>query len=200
MCNDAEIGYDGEKYTRVGEPTEAALKILVEKMGLPDAPPPASAAEAASHFCELRAAEWERLATLEFSRSRKSMSVLCKNRLSGKNSLFVKGGAPRRPEKGVGASGWREWWARVVGGPSVEPSRAAATHAAPRPCCSTESGRHSRCSPPLLQRLRAVATHAAPRPYCSTRERAAALRRAQDRRGARCPHDGRTARRAPPPL
>jgi len=32
MCNDAEIGYSNGQYTRVGEPTEAALKVLVEKM------------------------------------------------------------------------------------------------------------------------------------------------------------------------
>ena len=27
MCNDAEIGYSDGQYTRVGEPTEAALKV-----------------------------------------------------------------------------------------------------------------------------------------------------------------------------
>ena len=91
MCNDAEIGYADGQYTRVGEPTEAALKILVEKLGKPGTPPAASAKDAATHFTAIRAAEYDRLATLEFSRTRKSMSVLCKNVVNGRNILLVKG-------------------------------------------------------------------------------------------------------------
>jgi Ca2+-transporting ATPase len=91
LCNDAEIGYDAGTYTRVGEPTEAALKVLVEKMGLYGAPPPADAAAAASHYCSLLSAGFSRQATLEFSRSRKSMSVLCRPLGGRLNSLFVKG-------------------------------------------------------------------------------------------------------------
>ena len=91
MCNDAEIGYADGAYTRVGEPTEAALKVLVEKIGNPDAPPPTSAEQAAAYYCGLRGAEWTKLATLEFSRVRKSMSVLCRGVGTGRNALFVKG-------------------------------------------------------------------------------------------------------------
>ena len=92
MCNDAEIGYSDGQYTRVGEPTEAALKVLVEKIGLPNTPPPISAAQSAAYYGGLRAAEWSKLATLEFSRTRKSMSVLCRRVAGGGgNSLFVKG-------------------------------------------------------------------------------------------------------------
>jgi hypothetical protein len=29
------ISYDGGKFKRIGEPTEAALKVLVEKLGVP---------------------------------------------------------------------------------------------------------------------------------------------------------------------
>jgi Ca2+-transporting ATPase len=93
MCNDAEIGYDADsaQYTRIGEPTEAALKVLVEKIGMPGTPPPVSAAQCADYYGSLRTSEWERLATLEFSRTRKSMSVLCRSVGSGRNALFVKG-------------------------------------------------------------------------------------------------------------
>ena len=37
LCNESGVEYDDVKmkYMAVGEPTEAALKILVEKMGLP---------------------------------------------------------------------------------------------------------------------------------------------------------------------
>ena len=75
----------------MGEPTEAALRVLVEKLGLPGAPPPHNITAAASHYCGLYAASFTKLATLEFSRTRKSMSVLCRHTRSGKNLLFVKG-------------------------------------------------------------------------------------------------------------
>ena len=42
MCNDAEITFKDGQYTRVGEPTEAALKVLVEKLGMPGVPPPSN--------------------------------------------------------------------------------------------------------------------------------------------------------------
>lgn len=37
MCNDARIVFDTEEgtYGRIGEPTEAALSVLVEKLGVP---------------------------------------------------------------------------------------------------------------------------------------------------------------------
>ena len=69
MCNDAEISYTDGQFTRVGEPTEAALKILVEKIGVPNTPPPKDVAMSASYYAGLRAAEWTKLATLEFSRT-----------------------------------------------------------------------------------------------------------------------------------
>jgi hypothetical protein len=36
LCNDATIKYSEGKYKRIGEPTEAALKVLVEKIGIPN--------------------------------------------------------------------------------------------------------------------------------------------------------------------
>lgn len=37
LCSDSAVEYDDAKmkYRAVGEPTEAALKVLVEKLGLP---------------------------------------------------------------------------------------------------------------------------------------------------------------------
>lgn len=39
MCNDAQIVFDAGEgtYGRIGEPTEAALSVLVEKLGVPGA-------------------------------------------------------------------------------------------------------------------------------------------------------------------
>ncbi|KZT28530.1 calcium-transporting ATPase [Neolentinus lepideus HHB14362 ss-1] len=96
ICNDAKVTYHPEKnsYSNVGEPTEAALKVLVEKLPCPDAElykslsflSPAIRANAINDFLE-RAIP--RLLTFEFSRDRKMMSVLV--RLGGSGALFAKG-------------------------------------------------------------------------------------------------------------
>lgn len=100
LCNEASIEYTKGKYVRVGEPTEAALKVLVEKMGVPD---PVEQQKLQSgrkenpsahvKFCnDYWKAKFDTVATLEFSRKRKSMSVLCKPvGSSSGNVLFVKG-------------------------------------------------------------------------------------------------------------
>ncbi|OQR98970.1 calcium-transporting ATPase 1, endoplasmic reticulum-type [Achlya hypogyna] len=98
MCNESEIEYNDGKYVRVGEPTEAALRVLVEKAGVPDAKAqaelealktsnPAKAVQFCNSFWKK---QYNKLATLEFSRDRKSMSVLCTSEAK-KNVLFVKG-------------------------------------------------------------------------------------------------------------
>jgi len=91
LCNDAEITYSDGQYGRVGEPTEAALKVLAEKVGVHGTAGPADAAAAATHYSSVLNAGHERQATLEFSRSRKSMSVLSRQVGARLNSLFVKG-------------------------------------------------------------------------------------------------------------
>lgn len=96
LCNDATIVYNAEKasYSNVGEPTEAALKVLVEKIGCRDPEltknlktygPSARANAVNEHF----ARKIQRLLTFEFSRDRKMMSVLV--RLNGTGALFAKG-------------------------------------------------------------------------------------------------------------
>ncbi|KAJ7063132.1 Ca-transporting ATPase [Mycena amicta] len=96
ICNDAKIVYNSDKgvYTNVGEPTEAALKVLVEKLGCRDADvmkslaslSPAVRANAVNEHFERSIT---RLLTFEFSRDRKMMSVLV--RLNGAGALFAKG-------------------------------------------------------------------------------------------------------------
>lgn len=119
LCNDAKIIGNDEAlenelkknngkesiekiYERVGEPTEAALCVLAEKLGgmahYFDGPivdrqglhvniPPS---EFASANVDAWRQNFPRLCTLEFSRDRKSMSVLCRQG-SGSNRLLVKG-------------------------------------------------------------------------------------------------------------
>ncbi|KAF5386800.1 hypothetical protein D9615_001857 [Tricholomella constricta] len=96
VCNDAKINYNVEKdaYTNVGEPTEAALKVLVEKIGCMDAEvtkslSSLSAATRANAVNDFFERSIPRLLTFEFSRDRKMMSVLVK--LNGTGALFVKG-------------------------------------------------------------------------------------------------------------
>jgi Ca2+-transporting ATPase len=118
LCNQAVIRYVDGKYERIGEPTEAALKVLVEKIGVqgmePSSDPSVQVSQVANHWKSL----YPQQALLEFSRDRKSMSTLCgyastnaeddtpdatpsrRTRSStkvagGKNKLYVKG-APER--------------------------------------------------------------------------------------------------------
>ncbi|KAJ2868867.1 hypothetical protein GGI22_000602 [Coemansia erecta] len=96
LCNDATVAYSHEKaaHTHVGEPTEAALKVLVEKVGTHDAAFNAtlaalSNADRAQACCQWLGQRYRRLATLEFTRERKSMSVLVSS--DGGTDLLVKG-------------------------------------------------------------------------------------------------------------
>lgn len=130
LCNDAEIltvkgenttnnsiqkdfeattKLEGYTFSRVGEPTEAALCTLVEKICrtsaprgsssgnsiLPlsldmNAPPPLEEEIGSYHVGKIRS-KYPRMATLEFSRDRKSMSVLSYSTETNKTRLLVKG-------------------------------------------------------------------------------------------------------------
>ncbi|CDJ68017.1 calcium-transporting ATPase, putative [Eimeria necatrix] len=102
ICNEAHLNIasgfpDSDHYERMGEPTEAALLVLVEKLGLFSDEQIASKANtkrSVAHptpFCDYWKDQYKDLATLEFSRDRKSMSVLSRNLKTQKNVLFVKG-------------------------------------------------------------------------------------------------------------
>ncbi|KAF9452248.1 Ca-transporting ATPase [Macrolepiota fuliginosa MF-IS2] len=96
ICNDAKIVYhpDKDSYSNVGEPTEAALKVLAEKIGCRDEEltksiTSLSHTERANAVNEYFESKIPRLLTFEFSRDRKMMSVLV--RFNGTGALFVKG-------------------------------------------------------------------------------------------------------------
>ncbi|KAI5422080.1 calcium-transporting ATPase, endoplasmic reticulum-type [Lathyrus oleraceus] len=103
VCNDAGVYFDGRLFRATGLPTEAALKVLVEKMGFPDIKSRNKTRDmqgAANNTMDcdtlkLGCSEWwnrrsKRVATLEFDRVRKSMSVIVREP-DGQNRLLVKG-------------------------------------------------------------------------------------------------------------
>ncbi|EYU18907.1 hypothetical protein MIMGU_mgv1a0005741mg, partial [Erythranthe guttata] len=94
ICNDADVEKAGQDksghYVANGMPTEAALKVLVEKMGLPNE---LSSTSSSGYDGVLTCAyTWnkieQRIATLEFDRDRKSMGVIVSS--STGNKLLVK--------------------------------------------------------------------------------------------------------------
>lgn len=92
LCNDAGVTHSEHKYSATGMPTEAALKILVEKMGLSEESPHQSILCTSDllHYCQQWNEVERRIATLEFGRDRKSMGVIVNSRC-GKKTLLVKG-------------------------------------------------------------------------------------------------------------
>ncbi|KAJ5894373.1 hypothetical protein N7495_006064 [Penicillium taxi] len=96
LCNAATLAYDAKTgaFSNIGEPTEAALRALVEKIGTSDAatnekhfrlPVSERLHNASAHYESLLPVQ----ATYEFSRDRKSMSVLVGKGTEQK--LLVKG-------------------------------------------------------------------------------------------------------------
>jgi magnesium-transporting ATPase (P-type) len=98
LNNKAGIVYDTDNFNKLGEPTEAALKVFAEKVGQYDktfkrAEPATKNPEGYTQFL---AAKYPSIATLDFTSERKTMSTVVKGlSVSGKNSLLVKG-APER--------------------------------------------------------------------------------------------------------
>ncbi|KAK1651034.1 hypothetical protein QYE76_068839 [Lolium multiflorum] len=91
LCNDASIAHSEHQYVATGMPTEAALKVLVEKMGLPGGYTPSQDSSDLLRCCQWWNNDAKRVGTLEFDRTRKSMGVIVKKTDSGKNLLLVKG-------------------------------------------------------------------------------------------------------------
>lgn len=96
LCNDSSISFDETTlaYSNAGEPTEAALKCVVEKLGTADSSfneklaglTPIQRVQACNDHI---ATQFTRTHTMEFSRDRKSMSVIVSGARG--NSLMVKG-------------------------------------------------------------------------------------------------------------
>lgn len=103
LCNESTLGYHVNKdgfgnYTKTGAPTEAALLVLAEKIGVPDAsinartpalPPTQRASVALNYWNSL----YRRDHMLDFDRDRKSMSVVVTELNRNKQWLLVKGAA-----------------------------------------------------------------------------------------------------------
>ncbi|XP_076890840.1 calcium-transporting ATPase, endoplasmic reticulum-type-like isoform X2 [Bidens hawaiensis] len=103
VCNDAGVYCNGRVFKVTGLPTEAALKVLVEKMGVPDikARKKIHGLQIMANYLidnnnvKLGCCEWwtkrsKRVGTLELDRVCKSMSVIVREP-SGHNRLLVKG-------------------------------------------------------------------------------------------------------------
>lgn len=99
LCNDASLAYSDisesdEGFVKIGDPTEAALKVLAEKLGVPDNRSWVSISQLKKEERVIAVSNYwhstcQKLTTLEFTRNRKSMSVLVNEK--GKNRLLVKG-------------------------------------------------------------------------------------------------------------
>ena len=92
LCNDSRLAFDSRAgvFSSIGEPTEGALRVLTEKVG-PSAPP-GTQPEDCVHYASAKHEErLPRIATYEFSRDRKSMSVVVQN---GKQQKLLVKGAP----------------------------------------------------------------------------------------------------------
>lgn len=91
LCNDATLSYNKKKdlVERIGEATEAALLSFTEKLNFFKLK--TSATNFVSVVSEHIKSLFVKEITLEFSRNRKSMSVLCKNLKTNKKIMFVKG-------------------------------------------------------------------------------------------------------------
>ncbi|KAF8059661.1 CA1 [Scenedesmus sp. PABB004] len=92
LCNDSTLCYQpgAGTYARIGEATELALRVFVEKVGLPGGADPAGPPRecvANAHW----AAAYARTGVLEFSRDRKMMSVLVEG---GGGAFLLTKGAP----------------------------------------------------------------------------------------------------------
>jgi magnesium-transporting ATPase (P-type) len=97
LCNEASLIHNGSgTFAKAGESTEAALKVVSEAIGIP--PGVGSCARSDDWDARVRLASdyWQstfkkRQAVLEFTRTRKSMSILGVDVKSGRQNLLVKG-------------------------------------------------------------------------------------------------------------
>merc|ERR1712142_538212 len=94
LCNDSALDYNEAKkmYEKVGEATETALVVLAEKMNVVGVDKTnLSPKDAASAVSDAMKKEYVKELTLEFSRDRKSMSVMLSPAAGGPDKMFVKG-------------------------------------------------------------------------------------------------------------
>jgi Ca2+ transporting ATPase len=118
LCNESVLSLDHHNgtFNIIGEPTEGALRVLVEKLGTPNSNYNASKRNATADEClhfhsKFYESQSQKLATYEFSRDRKSMSVLVTGK-ANQRRLLVKGAPESILERCshalVGASGKKQ--------------------------------------------------------------------------------------------
>ncbi|MCO5574895.1 hypothetical protein L7F22_028689 [Adiantum nelumboides] len=102
VSNEAGVAFSNHQFCAIGIPTEAALKVLVEKIGVLDreALERIRKQDIIDHsldylvvklgYCDWYSKRVEKVALLEFDRGRKSMDVIVRT-CSGDNKLLVKG-------------------------------------------------------------------------------------------------------------
>lgn len=88
-CNESIIEYKDGTYRALGAPTEAAIRILVEKLGKYD-PEFSSEDGSPMAYNDHVQKSWKKYATLEFTRDRKAMSVIA-NKKGESNHIQIKG-------------------------------------------------------------------------------------------------------------
>lgn len=95
LCNAAKLEIREGKVHHIGEPTEAALRVLVEKLGnVGNSHCSTSLEDMIQQYGNNWASKYSIVSMLEFTRDRKSMSVLAKPVNDDINNiLFVKGAA-----------------------------------------------------------------------------------------------------------
>jgi magnesium-transporting ATPase (P-type) len=74
-CNDSTIELKGGAYAAMGAPTEAAIRIVVEKLGVFDNNFENDGYSPMAYNDHVQS-EWTKHATMEFTRDRKAMSVI----------------------------------------------------------------------------------------------------------------------------
>jgi len=108
ICNDSSLDLNNGKYQKIGEATETALVVLVEKLNVTNTNVKGMSDSARMLACnnDIRA-QYNKDITFEFSRNRKSMSVFCTPKTEGRtrsaakanNKLFVKGATEKVLER-----------------------------------------------------------------------------------------------------
>merc|ERR1712142_521985 len=94
LCNDSALDFNESKkcYEKVGEATETALVVLAEKMNVVGVDKTGLTPKvAATCVSDVMKKEFVKDLTLEFSRDRKSMSVMLTPAEGGPTKMFVKG-------------------------------------------------------------------------------------------------------------
>eukprot|EP00889_Picochlorum_renovo_P002161 jgi/Picre1/29191/NNA_004584.t1 len=101
LCNDSRVVVQHDSYKSIGQPTESALLVMTEKIGVSTGQDRIKAARKhdPTGACTEYASGFKKVATLEFDRDRKSMSVLCKPLSEGEEEQNGQDSVRRSPRK-----------------------------------------------------------------------------------------------------